>query len=146
MRKTLIYTAFVAIAAGAIFSSCESNAKKVENKKENVVEAKEELKEAQRELNAEYPSFKTDAEVKIIANEKRIEELRVKLNKPGKAPFDELRKKRIDELEQQNASLRTKLDAYEKENSDWEAFKREFNHDMEALGKSFENLVKDNKD
>ncbi len=68
------------------------------------------------------------------------------MNKPGKAPFDELRKKRIDELEQQNASLRRKLDAYEKENSDWETFEREFNHDMEALGKAFENLGKDNKD
>lgn len=137
MKKTLIYTAMIAVAG---LYSCGSN----ENK--SVEEAKEELNEAQQELNEEYSSFKIEAEMKIAGNEQRIAELRVKLNEPGKAPFDELRKQRIDNLEQQNADLRTKLDAYEKDHSDWETFKREFNHDMEGIGKAFEDLGKSNKD
>jgi DNA-directed RNA polymerase subunit N (RpoN/RPB10) len=35
--------------------------------------------------------------------------------------------------------------AYEKSQSDWEAFKREFNHDMEELGKALKDLTVDNK-
>jgi len=32
------------------------------------------------------------------------------------------------------------LNAYEKERSDWEVFKREFNHDMNQLGEAFSDL------
>ena len=137
MKKTIFYTALSVIIASSIFTSCESKEKKVED-------AKQELKEAQRELNAEYPTFKTDAETKIADNEKRIAELREKLNKPGKAPLDEMRKKRIDELEEKNVVLRSRLYGYEKERSDWETFKREFNHDMESIGGAFKDLGKDN--
>jgi len=148
MKKTLIYTAFAAtavVAVGIFFASCESNEKKVEDAQDNVKEAKQDLKETQRELSNEYPAFRTEGEAKIVANEKRIAELREKLNKPGKAPLDEHRKKKIEELEQQNAALRSRLGDYEKQRSDWETFKREFNHDMDGLGKSFEDLGKDNK-
>lgn len=144
MKKTIFYTALAVIAASSIFTSCESKEKKVEDAKEDVQDAKQELKKAQRELNTEYPTFKTDAETKIADNEKRIAELREKLNKPGKAPFDDLRKKRIDELEEKHAALRSRLYGYEKERSDWETFKREFNHDMEGIGNAFKDLGKDN--
>ena len=144
MKKTIFYTALAAIAASSIFTSCESKEKKVEDAKEDVEDAKQELKETQSELNAEYPTFKTDAETKIADNEKRIAELREKLNKPGKAPLDEMRKKRIDELEEKNAVLRSRLYGYEKERTDWEAFKREFNHDMEGIRDAFKDLGKDN--
>jgi chromosome segregation ATPase len=144
MKKIIFYTALSAIAASSILTSCQSKEKKVEDAKEEVQEAKQELKEAQQELNTEYPTFKTDAETKIADNEKRIAELREKLNKPGKAPLDEMRKKRIDELEEKNAVLRSRLYGYEKERSDWETFKREFNHDMEGIGDAFKDLGKDN--
>ncbi|HLP49347.1 MAG TPA: hypothetical protein VK154_00540 [Chitinophagales bacterium] len=144
MKKTMFYTLATAIAVGTIFTSCESKQEKVEDAKEEVQEAKEELHEAQRELNPEYANFKTDAEAKIEANDKRIAELREKINKPGKAPLDDARAKRIDELQEKNAQLRSRLYGYEKERSDWEAFKREFNNDMENLGNSFNDLGKDN--
>lgn len=107
-------------------------------------DAKQELKEEQHDLNKEYPTFKIDAETKISDNEKRIAKLREKLNKPGKVPFDDSRKKRIDELEKKNAALKSRLYGYEKERSDWETFKREFNHDMEGIGDAFKDLGKDN--
>lgn len=141
MKKTLFYTAIAAIAAGSIFTSCNSGAKKTET----VQEATENLQDAQADLNSEYPTFKTEAEVKIAANEVRIAELREKLNKPGKAPFDEMRKNRIDELERKNLELKSRLNGYQKEHSDWETFKREFNHDMDGIAEAFEDLGKDNK-
>jgi len=145
MKKTIIYSAFALMAMSSFLSSCESNTKKVEDKEENVEEAKEELKEAQTELNAEYPALKTEAEEKFAANEKRIGELRAKVDKNDKDALDGMRSKRIDELEQQNADLRRRLNAYETDRSDWETFKREFNHDMDGMGKAFEDVGKDNK-
>ncbi|MEI6312516.1 MAG: hypothetical protein WCP57_09665 [Bacteroidota bacterium] len=79
--------------------SCESKAKKVEDATVKVEDAKTELKDAKAELNAEYPTFKSEAEMKIAANETEIAELRAVLNKPGKLPLDPIRKKQIDELE-----------------------------------------------
>ena len=144
MKKTIYYTAVLAIAGGCIFSSCQSKTERENEANKKVQDAKEELKEVKKELNAEFPAFKTDAENKIAANDKRIAELREKINRPGKAPFDGLRKKRIDELEEKNAQLRSRLYGYEKERSDWESFKREFNNDMEGMGEAFKNLGKDN--
>jgi len=143
MKKIFIYPAFAAILAIISLTSCDTNNKMTGEEK--VDQTNDDVNESQKELNAEYPAFKTNADEKIAANEKRIVELRVKLNEPGKAPFDETRKKRIDKLEQQNTDLRNSLDTYEKENSDWEAFKREFNHDMEGIGKAFEDLGDNNK-
>lgn len=143
MKKQLSKFAFGVLLASAVFTACQSKQEKVEDAKEDVQEAKEELHDAQSELNAEYPAFRTDAEAKIAANEQRIADLRAKINKGGK-PLDEARAKRIQELEEKNAQLRSRLYGYEKERSDWEAFKREFNHDMDELGKSFDDVGKDN--
>jgi hypothetical protein len=35
--------------------------------------------------------------------------------------------------------------AYDKNQTDWEKFKREFNHDMDELGKSLKDLTVNNK-
>ncbi len=144
MKKTIFYTAFALIIGGIVFTSCQSKEKKVENAEENVQAANQKLDEAQRELNAEYPSFKKDGEAKIADNEKRIDALKANLDKPGNAPRDEMRKKRIDELKEKNAALRTRLYDYENERSDWEAFKIEFNHDMKGIADAFKDLGKDN--
>jgi hypothetical protein len=37
------------------------------------------------------------------------------------------------------------MDTYEKKQSDWESFKREFNHDMDELGQALKDLTVDNK-
>lgn len=141
MKKTFFYAAFAVIITGSVFTSCQSKEKKVENAKENVQDANQELKKAQRELSSEYPEYRTKAELKIDDNKQRIAELREKLYKPGKAPLDEMRKKRIDELEQRNNDLRNKLYGYENERTtDWEAFKSEINTDVESIRTALKDL------
>jgi chromosome segregation ATPase len=144
MKKTILYTALTALAAGSILTSCESKEKKVEDAQEKVQDAKEDLKDAKRELNAEYPAYRTDTEKRIADNEKRIAELKETINKPGKKPLDDARAKRVDELERKNAELRSRLYGYEQERSDWESFKRELNHDMDELDASIKDVGKDN--
>jgi uncharacterized protein YeaO (DUF488 family) len=92
----------------------------------------------------EWNAFKADAEAKIEANEKRIVELKAKMNKPGKL-LDKMRADRIAALEQRNRDLRLKITAYETEKTDWQKFKEEFNHDMDELGKAIGDIFSDDK-
>lgn len=92
----------------------------------------------------EWSAFKADAEAKIEANEKRIAELKAKMNKPGKL-LDKMRAERIEALEQRNRDLRLKISAYETNKTDWQKFKEEFNHDLDELGKAIGDIFTDNK-
>jgi len=152
--KNLISDFVIAMAmlAMAFLSSCQSNADKLEAANKDVAEAKEELAEARadaREIKImvaneeEWRAFKTDAEVKIANNEKRIEEIREKMKKPGKT-FDEMYRKNIDALEERNKDLRKRIGYYENNQSDWDRFKREFNHDMDEIGQALKDLTVDN--
>jgi hypothetical protein len=66
------------------------------------------------------------------------------IKKPGKT-LDALRENKIDKLEQLNSDLKARLEAYEKNQSDWVSFKIEFNNDMDELGKDIKDLTVDNK-
>lgn len=144
MKKVFFTTAFNVMLAAFVLTSCESKQEKVADAQEDVQEAKEELQEAKAELNPEYATYRTEAEARIKMNEERIATLRKNIGAGGK-PLDGERAKRIDELEEKNAQLRSRLYGYEQERSDWESFKREFNRDMDEMGTAFENLGKDNK-
>ncbi len=133
MKKTIIYAALAVITVGSLLYSCDSNVEKVEKAQENLLDAEQELNEAKLALNAEYPTFKKEAEAKIAANEKSIEELNAIIIYPGDRKLDDLRRQRIAELMQKNNKLRVKLINYENENTNWEVFKREFNHDMKGV-------------
>ena len=153
MKKTffilVVATVFV---AGTIFTSCTSATQKQESARLKVQDAREDLNTAKKEANVadqkvataeEWKAFKNESELKINSNEVRINELKVKRNKPGQI-LDPLYSKRITALEQQNRDLRTKLNDYEKSQTNWESFKREFNSGMDAIGEAFKNLTVDN--
>ena len=136
-----------------IFTSCQSTAQKQDAANEKVQDARQDLNEAKTDANAigqelataeEWATFRSESEVKIRDNEVRIAELNVKMKKPGEV-FDELYAKKIANLELQNKEMRIRLIEYEKSQSNWEIFKREFNHDMDELGKALKDLTVDNK-
>lgn len=152
MKKVIfICTLITTILAGMVFTGCESPAQKTDNAQANVQEAEQDLKDAQKDAaevaqkNAEaWQTFKTESEVKIRANEIRITELKEKMKTSGKTP-DKVYAKNIDLLEQNNKNLNARMVAYEKEQSDWQSFKREFNHDMDELGKALKDFTINNK-
>lgn len=139
--------------AGTIFTSCQSSIQKQEAARDKVQDARQDLNAAQKDANAaaqvvataeEWEAFRNESELKIKANEIRITELNVKMKKPGEI-FDEIYEKKITNLEQQNKEMRARLVAYEKSQSNWESFKREFNHDMDEIGQALKDLTVDNK-
>jgi chromosome segregation ATPase len=154
MKRTIFiisvatFLLFVAILIG-----CQSSAQKEEAARDKVQDAKQNLEEVQDKANAEaqkvataeeWKAFKIETEEKISNNEKSIAGLKVKIKKPGKT-LDALRENKIDKLEKMNSDLKTRLEAYEKNQSDWVSFKIEFNNDMDELGKAINDLMVDNK-
>jgi hypothetical protein len=56
-----------------------------------------------------------------------------------------MRKQKIDNLERKNAGLRSKLNNYEKQPGNWEAFKLDFNHEKDNLHGALHDFGKDMK-
>lgn len=148
MKKRILNLAVITCMAGTIFIGCQSSAKKVEDAKSNVIEAQAEADKAQSELNSarqdsinDYLAFKKEAQAKINAQEKSIAEFKSRIaneKKVNKVAYEE----KIAKLEQKNSDLKKRLDDYKGEGKDqWTAFKTEFNHDMDELGKAFSDLT-----
>ncbi|MBK7336847.1 MAG: hypothetical protein IPJ00_12050 [Saprospirales bacterium] len=101
--------------------------------------------EAQLVANTEeWQAFRNETEARIKVNEARIAELKVKMKKSGKS-MDALYADKINALEQKNKDLKTRMDNYEQNKTEWQAFKREFNRDMDELGQALKDFSVDNK-
>ncbi|MBK6967238.1 MAG: hypothetical protein IPH20_25920 [Bacteroidales bacterium] len=154
MKNTFFTLLFAtSMLAGTLLTGCQSSATKEEAANAKVDEAQQDLMEAQQDADIEaqkvatadeWNAFKTESEIKISEYEIRIKALKDQMKKPGKT-FDDLYKKRIEQLEQKIADLKTRMNDYEKNQSGWEEFKREFNHDMDELGIALKDMTVDNK-
>lgn len=153
MNKLITTFAFAAFITCTFFSGCQSSDQKVESAQGKLQDAAEDLdnivkenKEAENKAAQaeEWKLFKAESEVRIKNNDLRIAELKAKMNTKGKM-HDAFYANRIDELEQQNKHMTMRIDVYEKNHSDWEAFKQEFNHDMDGLGDALKNFTTSGK-
>ena len=153
MKKTIFFLAITTFIVGTTLVGCKSSTKeeiesqeKVDVAEQNLKDAKDSLVVAKKLASAEeWQSFKDQKDSVIMYNEARIAELKLKMQKTGKS-VDAKYQKNIDILEQKNKDLKVKADAYKNDaNSDWQSFKREFNHDMEEIGQAFKDVTVDNK-
>lgn len=149
-RKNLMVLSFI---TSIVFTGCDSSAQKVKDAKEDVQDAKIELSQAQKDSSAkaikearenDYRVFKIETDAQIKTNNVRIDELKSKKRMPGKTN-DADYTKRIEELRKRNTDLKTRLDNYDTNTSDWDIFKREFSHDMDELGQSLKDFTVNNK-
>jgi len=112
----------------------------VEDAKENVKQADQELKEAQAQYEKEWQQFKSNAESKIIANEKSISDLKTEI-KTASGKFKAKYEKEVLALEQKNTELRKSINEYKYEGKDkWEEFKRDFNANLDVIGNAIKDL------
>jgi uncharacterized membrane protein YqiK len=142
--KKIIYLLSLSLLIGSTTQSCEMTSKE-DKAKEATEKAEAEVQEAnvaaeEAAKEQEWVVFKSEAERKIQENEKRINDLRAQLTKPGKM-LDGIYKQRIEAIELRNAELRAKISSYESTQSDWENFKTDFNREMDAVGKSISDFA-----
>ncbi|MBP6184291.1 MAG: hypothetical protein KA479_05075 [Saprospiraceae bacterium] len=143
----------VSLLFATMFTSCQSSSEKVEEASEDVQDAKEDLQDAKSDAavekarvanEEEWRMFRSENDVVIRSNETRIAELKANMKKSEKAA-DKAYAERINALEQRNKELNDRMSNYESNQSDWESFKREFKHDMDAIGQGFNDLTVNNK-
>ena len=142
MKKSIGLLAASLLLSGAVFTSCKSNAEKVEDAQEDVVDAKENEMDAQQDLNeakyenaSDYEQFKAATKLVIAENETRIAEFKVKLKAEtaeNKAKWES----KVDALEKRNKQLENDIDDFKDgAKEDWNAFKNRIeksNNDIDA--------------
>jgi hypothetical protein len=129
------------LITGLVLSGFSMNRDKyVKNYQDKDKQASQGAKKEKTKFDKEWKEFKSNAEIKINANEKRIGEFKVKIktaSKEVKADYD----KEITVLEQKNVELKKKINEYKYEGKDkWEEFKQGFNRDMDIVGKAIKDL------
>ncbi len=138
---------FLAIAT--MWSSCESNSQKLDNAQTKIEAAKTDLKLAEKEgsiaaqkvaTEEEWKSYKAAEEAKVKDNEVQIVQLK-KAIQANKTKIELAYLKNINQLELRNTAMKARIDQYDKNHSDWAAFKTEFGKDMDELGKAMKNLI-----
>ena len=153
MKKIIFLLTITTFILATTLVSCKSTTKeeiesqeKVDVAEQNLKDAKDSLVVAKKAATAEeWQTFKDQTDSVISYNEAQIAELKLKMQKTGKS-VDAKYQKNIEILEQKNKDLKVKADTYKNDaNSDWQSFKREFNHDMEELGQAFKDVTVDNK-
>ncbi|MEO8234132.1 MAG: hypothetical protein ABI549_01855 [Flavobacterium sp.] len=152
-KKSIFILAIATFITGFIFTGCKSNSDKEADAIEKVQDAEDNLDVVKDDINkdaitkandAEWQTYKEEANKTISENEARISELKNAIKKPGKT-FDAAYAKSIDVLEEKNTSLKIKISEYENNQTDWESFKRELNSDMKGLGQALKDLTVNNK-
>ncbi|PLX02142.1 MAG: hypothetical protein C0595_11920 [Marinilabiliales bacterium] len=133
--------------AGTVFTSCQSSDQKDGDENAMLNKTEHDMQVMQNDDSDtpkmatadEWETFKLESELQINNNKIRIKELKEKIKKTG-VILDSDYTKKIENLEKKNKDLKTKLEKYDKEQSDWGKFKREFKHDMDELGKAFKDV------
>lgn len=153
MKKAIFILLVAMFSTATLFVSCKPSTNEEQTAednlqvaKNNVEDANKELDDAKRQANLEeWESFKTEVNTIVEKNDAKIDSLKLEIKKSGKAADAEYQKK-IDALKERNQELKIKIKAYKNDaHSDWQSFKREFNHDMDEIGNAFKDLTVDNK-
>lgn len=137
MKNKYFILAGILLIAGSLLIGCDNSR---ENAKEKVQQANQEMIDAQAQYDKEWQQFKSDAELKINANQKNIDDFKTAMkttNKKFKAKYENL----VLTLEQKNIELKKNLNAYQYVGKDnWEKFKQDFNNNMDSVGNALKGL------
>lgn len=135
-----IITIALAIGLCSLQLFAQSPDEKAEAARKDIKAAQRELREAKIDSAADYTKFKNEAELKLKENRASISMLKAKKYQNAKtmqATYDNS----IKQLETRNLELEKKIKGSATTSTvKWTSFKREFNHDMEELGKSIKDI------
>ncbi|HEX5169486.1 MAG TPA: hypothetical protein VFW11_09945 [Cyclobacteriaceae bacterium] len=144
MKKTILTYAMTGVIAMTAFSVVGQENKKAGEAREDLLEAQNDLREAKVDSAADFQKFKAEAELKISENDATIATLKEKSwneNKDTEQKYEE----KVVVLQQKNDLLKKKIKESDgTKTSKWSSFKREFNHDMDDLGRAIKDVGVDN--
>ena len=145
MKRKLLYLFVMAAFLATINSSCRSKMERRREKGLSEAIQSSRLDTLSDEGSQAWRTFRDESKAKIKEFENKIDELRNDRSKPGK-PLDEDLDRQLNELKIRVREIRENLENYgESSHDNWESFKREFNHDMNGIGKALKDLTVDNE-
>lgn len=134
----------VILAAFTLAAYAQENEKAAKARKD-MKDAQADLREAKIDSAADFQKFREEGERAILDNQYKINSLKARKIAEDKNASDKYQQ-RLATLQQKNEALRTRLAGSGKtKTSKWSAFKREFQHDMDELGKAFKDIGVDNR-
>ncbi len=137
MKNKYFIFAVLLLIAGVLLTGCE---KTRENANEKVKQANQDMVDAQAQYDKEWQQFKSDAELKIDANQRQIDDFKVAMKTTSKK-FKSKFENEVLTLEQKNIELRKKLNDYKFDEKDnWEKFKQDFNNNMDSVGNALKGI------
>jgi chromosome segregation ATPase len=147
--KRMMYSLSVALVAGLIYTGCNASTEQ-EDENESAVESVrqdlENVKDDTRQNSAdianaeEWKAYKANSQAVIDNYETRIAQLNEEVKRSGKT-IDAAYEQRIQALEQRNRDLKTKMEAYEVNQTDWEMFKAEYDRNIDELGQALKEFT-----
>jgi hypothetical protein len=146
MKHAMFTFAVIGCMAGSLVMGCgKTTEQKLDNARDKVGAASQELKDAGTDFLAEWETFKRESELAIETNEKKIEAFKEKMEKAG-PKFKAQYSKEVAALEQRNLDLKKKLENYKDDGqSNWVEFKANVKHDIDAIGKTIDDVFTDKK-
>ena len=130
MKNKYFILAVSLLITGSVFTGCENNR---ENNQEEVRKANQEMIDAQAQFEKEWQQFKTETELKIDANQKKIDDFKAAM-KTATAKFKAKYENQVLTLEQKNIELKKSMNEYRYEGKDnWEKFKIDFNREVDTI-------------
>lgn len=141
MKITTIKIGLLALLTGAFLTGCNSPQEKATDAREDFVQAQANLEQhkADSMQEVDWQAFKTSSINRIAANKVEITALKDKKAAKGNV-MDPVYAQQITDLEMKNLALQNRIDDYEKYNSNWEEFKRDFTREMDELGQSLKGI------
>lgn len=134
MRNKIFAFAVLGCITAILFAGCGTTSE------QKVEQANLDLKDAKADYLAEWQKFKARSEEQIEANQDSIDAFKEKIENAGtetKAKYNEA----VAELEQKNRDFKKQLEEYKVEGeSEWQEFKTNFSHDLDAVGKTIKDL------
>jgi hypothetical protein len=143
MKKNIVKWIVTGALAFAVTISFAQGLKKVADANSDSVVTEDDVHQARVDSTSDYRRFKAAAELKISENEKSIGLLRAK-----RSAFTQEAKERYDKsivmLREKNVALKNRIDVSGQTATDqWWSFKKEFNHDLQELGRDIKTVASD---
>lgn len=149
MKNSIIALGSSVLLTITVLSSCQSSNNK--NAQEGAQKAKSELVDSKMNFHEirldtinNFEQFNIEAKKLLVAQEKNIAELKAYIAKEKTGVKQDYEKEMVA-LENKNKELKKNLAEYKDAGQEkWNKFKKEFNRDMNELGKAFKDITVNN--
>jgi outer membrane murein-binding lipoprotein Lpp len=137
----------IAIAAGfLLLTGCKGSlTERIDRAKQAAQDEQRGIGQSEANADGDYrderPVFRHDAEEHLASNAQRLNGLRARVTNSNDEVITQL-----EAVTKINTDLKTKRDAYHDQGKvNWDAFKRDFSHDLDGLSKVLRNLKAENR-